>query len=376
MSTRFQTSPFFVPSVFFFGVFLGFLVKLLLGGPEYCPSSLRDNGAVASKMESPSSSADYASVASLQLQILQKVQAIETAQVSLDKQITAHSSTLPSIASPNPACPSPPVLNSNDATPGTCLDPATMGETTHAGWALPWPKEFRTWLTDTPSALTDLMLTRGVAAGTDKMSSKGGSDHSYQYMYGKYLFPARYRPEKLLEIGLGCDMGYGPGKSMELWMEVLPKVTYYSIEFDAACAEKFRSTLGDRLFIGDQSDVAFLQRVKAGIPTPVDIIIDDGSHISPHARISFRELWSKLAPGGIYVIEDLQTNFWDDPPQYQGEHTGSKVGTTTAMIRDMIYANMGRLRQSDSDDTAYNPDYMSSLASIDCFREACVLIKK
>jgi hypothetical protein len=249
-----------------------------------------------------------------------------------------------------------------------------MGETTHAGWALPWPKEFRTWLTDTPSALTDLMLTRGVAAGTDKMNQK--EPHTYQYVYGKYLFPARYRPVKLLEIGLGCDMAYGPGKSMELWMEIMPKATYYSIEFDAACAEKFRSTLGDRLFIGDQSDVAFLQRVKAGIPALLDIIIDDASHIAHHARISFRELWSKLAPGGIYVIEDLQTNFWDWAPRYEGEATGTKLGTTTAMIRDMIYANMGRLRQPDSDDTAYNPDYMSSLASIDCFREACVLIKK
>ena len=66
----------------------------------------------------------------------------------------------------------------------------------------------------------------------------------------------------------------------------------------------------------------------------------------------------------------------NDTPHYQGEHTDSKAGTTTAMIRDMIYANMGRPRQPDSDDTAYNAEYMSSLASIDCFREACVLIKK
>jgi len=370
-----QSSSMLIPGIFLIGTFFGFLGKSLLGGPGYFPStspSLRESS-IASRTDTPSNNADYASISSLQLELKQKMQAIEQDQASLEKQITSQS--LHTNVLSNAACPSPPALISN-AIPETCLDPASMGETTHAGWALPWPKEFRTWLTDTPSALTDLILTRGVAAGTDKMSSKGGSDHSYQYMYGKYLFPARYRPLKLLEIGLGCDMGYGPGKSMELWMEVLPKVTYYSIEFNAVCAEKFRSTLGDRIFTGDQSDIAFLQRVKAGIPTLVDIIIDDGSHISPHARITFRELWSKLAPGGIYVIEDLQTNFWDDPPHYQGEHTGSKVGTTTAMIRDMIYANMGRPRQPDSDDTAYNPDYMSSLASIDCFREACVLIKK
>ena len=372
---RFQSSPIFVPSLFFLGIFFGFLGKSLLGGSEYCPSSstsLRESG-ILSKTDSTSNGA--ASVASLQLQLQQNMQSIEKIQAALEAKIATHSSSLASSALPNPPCPSPSALNLNAAV-DAYLDPAAMGETTHVGWALPWPKEFRTWLTDTPSALTDLMLTRGVAAGTDKMSSKGGADHSYQYMYGKYLFPARYRPLKILEIGLGCDMGYGPGKSMELWLEIMPKATYYSIEFDAACAEKFRSTLGNRIFSGDQSDVALLQRVKTGIPTLLDIIIDDGSHISPHARVTFRELWSKLAPGGIYVIEDLQTNFWDDPPHYQGEHTGTKLGTTTAMIRDMIYANMGRSRLPDSDDTAYNPEYMSSLASIDCFREACVMIKK
>ena len=368
---RFQSSSFFIPSILLFGIFIGFFGKSLLGGQEYCPSTSVRDGATVSKTDSSTNSADYAAVASLQLQILQKVQALEKAQASIEvqgKESTGTQSTQTStISCPSPAAAAIPLSS------GTCLDPAMLGETTHAGWALPWPKEFRTWLTDTPSTLPEIMLTRGVAAGTDKMSKDG---HMYQYLYGKYLFPARHRPVKLLEIGLGCDMAYGPGKSMELWMEIMPKATYYSLEFDSACAEKFRSTLGDRLFVGDQSDISFLQKVKSGIPTLLDIIIDDASHIAPHARVTFREMWSKLAPGGIYIIEDLMTNFWDWAPRYQGEPTGTRAGTTTAMIRDMIYANMGRLRQPDSDDTAYNAEYMSSLASIDCFREACVLIKR
>jgi hypothetical protein len=38
-------------------------------------------------------------------------------------------------------------------------------------------------------------------------------DHSYQIMYGQYLLPYyQAKPNmKLLEIGLGCDMHYGPG---------------------------------------------------------------------------------------------------------------------------------------------------------------------
>ena len=46
------------------------------------------------------------------------------------------------------------------------------------------------------------------------------------------------------------------------------------------------------------------------------------------------------------------------------------------MIRDMIYANMGRPRQPDSDDTAYNVEYMSSLASIRLLSRSLCFDKK
>lgn len=53
----------------------------------------------------------------------------------------------------------------------------------------------------------------GLDAGTDKVW------HGYQHVYGKYLHASRMaqRPFKLLEIGLGCTMAYGPGASVRLW---------------------------------------------------------------------------------------------------------------------------------------------------------------
>ena len=52
----------------------------------------------------------------------------------------------------------------------------------------------------------------GVRAGTDKVT-----DHNYQYMYGKYLSHESMHLHgntiKVLEIGLGCNMQYGPGKT-------------------------------------------------------------------------------------------------------------------------------------------------------------------
>ena len=44
----------------------------------------------------------------------------------------------------------------------------------------------------------------------------------------------------------------------------------------------------------------------------LDIIIDDGSHINEHVIKTFNLLFPKLKDGGIYVIEDTQTSYWDD----------------------------------------------------------------
>ena len=55
--------------------------------------------------------------------------------------------------------------------------------------------------------------------GTDKTSAAAYRDvtvgaHAYQFLYSKYLGPLRHDKLQLLEIGLGCNMNYGPGKSL------------------------------------------------------------------------------------------------------------------------------------------------------------------
>ena len=44
----------------------------------------------------------------------------------------------------------------------------------------------------------------------------------------------------------------------------------------------------------------------------LDIIIDDGSHLNEHIIETFKILFPKLKDGGIYVVEDIQTSYWND----------------------------------------------------------------
>ena len=37
----------------------------------------------------------------------------------------------------------------------------------------------------------------------------------------------------------------------------------------------------------------------------MDVIIDDGSHVGRMQLEAFRSLWPHLAPGGVYIVEDL-----------------------------------------------------------------------
>lgn len=56
----------------------------------------------------------------------------------------------------------------------------------------------------------------------------------------------------------------------------------------------------------DQGDQAALTRIvdDARSSEPLDLIIDDGSHILGPTRASFEVLFPRLRPGGLFVIED------------------------------------------------------------------------
>lgn len=128
-------------------------------------------------------------------------------------------------------------------------------------------------------------------------------------MIGRYFAKSQAGEGNFLEIGLGCNMNYGPGKSAVLWKKYFPKMRVAFLEYNGECVKRWQSTMDSMnisVYVGDQEQVSTNELVasKAG-DSGYEIVVDDGAHTNTAMRTSFQYLWPAVSPGGFYVIEDL-----------------------------------------------------------------------
>ena len=146
-------------------------------------------------------------------------------------------------------------------------------------------------------------------AGTDKVTT-----HNYEKIYEMWIAPWRHEAVNFLEIGLGCDMHYGPGKSLGLWEEYFThrdaRVSF--LEVDGDCVKNHSIKLRNgTIFVGSQEDESVLRNIAAEGHAfgGYDVIVDDGGHTMKQQLASLQVLWPAVSSGGLYVIEDLQTSY-------------------------------------------------------------------
>ncbi len=137
------------------------------------------------------------------------------------------------------------------------------------------------------------------------------SDKWEQYLGIYDAFLARRvadgQPLKLLEIGVQN------GGSLEIWSKYLPAgSTVTGIDIDSRCAA-LPYARDVRVLIGDAADPEVLETLLPG--ETFDVIIDDGSHVSPEVIATFEACVKRLRPGGLYFVEDLHAS-------YRASHAG------------------------------------------------------
>lgn len=126
----------------------------------------------------------------------------------------------------------------------------------------------------------------------------------YFDIYHRHFERFRGTPATIVEFGVFH------GGSLEMWRHYFgPKARIVGVDIDPRCAEL--TGPGIEVVIGDQADPEFLRELAARVGTP-DVIIDDGGHTMEQQLTTFREMWPALAVGGVFLVEDLHTSYWEE----------------------------------------------------------------
>ena len=221
------------------------------------------------------------------------------------------------------------------------------------------------------STITDIDMFVKTCNSTSPITDKITA-HRYGQIYGEALIPYIRRKHhiknsiKFLEIGLGCDMVYGPGASVNVWSQLLnSNDELWMADYDGDCVNKNKDKLKDiHVLVGDQGNIItlnqWIEKSKGGF----DIIIDDGGHKQNQIIESFTLLWPHIKPGGLYFIEDLQV----------AEHTSFRdmTGQKRTMIDYIHKWNKEMLLWAEFKGIRTAPP---GIAMISCQTEACVFRK-
>ncbi|MGH7365179.1 MAG: class I SAM-dependent methyltransferase [Candidatus Rokuibacteriota bacterium] len=119
------------------------------------------------------------------------------------------------------------------------------------------------------------------------------------------------------------EVGLWKGGSVAFWAEALQPERLVGVDLREASGspvfESYLAAHAPRLaahWAVDQLDQGRLRAlVESAFEGPLDLVIDDASHLYAPTRASFEALFPLLRPGGLYVIEDWAWAHW---PRFQG----------------------------------------------------------
>lgn len=137
----------------------------------------------------------------------------------------------------------------------------------------------------------------------DKIKNKyKSSKHPVYWDLYKHVFSGFDLTKELNIFEIGVDQGHG----MLQFKELFPNCSICGLDI----REDTPSSPVGNVWIGSQTDTELLSKINED-EGPFDIIIDDGSHQNDHQIESFEYLFPKLKAGGIYIVEDIHTSYWE-----------------------------------------------------------------
>jgi hypothetical protein len=150
----------------------------------------------------------------------------------------------------------------------------------------------------------------GQVFGTDKVDATHTRNGlAYTDVYERYLRSWRWQRFTLLELGVWR------GNSLRMWNAYFPRATVVGLDLEPIAAERAPEF---EVVVGSQSDPVLLADVVRRHPD-LRLVVDDASHITSLTIASFRQLFPQLPRGGLYIMEDLSPNTYEDWPGHDAE---------------------------------------------------------
>jgi hypothetical protein len=130
------------------------------------------------------------------------------------------------------------------------------------------------------------------------------SDKHYWHRY------SRFYERHIATLGdVSCILEYGVfrGASIAWLRRMFPQAEIFGVDI-LPLSPEWPAGPGITYLTADQGDRAGIARMLRDLNRVFDLVIEDGSHIPRHQAICLAETLPLLRPGGMYVLEDLQTS--------------------------------------------------------------------
>jgi hypothetical protein len=152
-----------------------------------------------------------------------------------------------------------------------------------------------------------------------------------------------FAPERVLELGIWN------GGSTVMWFELFRPRKHVAIDIaDRGDDAAFRRFVVERdaeqrlqtYWSTDQADARRLREIiSKEFDGPLDLVIDDASHLYEPTKASFEALFPSLAEGAKYVVEDWP---WGQLAQYRDpSHAWSRETPLTELLVELVRAVAG-----------------------------------
>jgi hypothetical protein len=190
---------------------------------------------------------------------------------------------------------------------------------------------------------------------------KGGKIHKWMHyfeIYDRHFARFRGTDVHVLEIGVAH------GGSLQMWKQYFgPQAHVYGVDVEPSVKRLEEPQV--QIFVGDQSNAAFLKSIAAEIPR-IDILIDDGGHTMRQQEVTFETLFPYVSADGVYLCEDLHTSYWGD---FGGGY--KRDGTFIELSKGLVdqlnawHSRSPKLAVSDFTRTAHSLHFYDSVLVIE-----------